>query len=101
MRSLSGKSEHSRRRKSSTQKYGIKTRNCEKRRVQMWDIGNIFEIRRPVTLNNFVYIQTPISKPHGNHKPKMYNRYRSKNKKKQCKHNMKDSHQITRDKNKK
>ena len=30
-------------------KYDIKTRNCEKRRAQMQDIGNAFEIKRPAT----------------------------------------------------
>ena len=43
------------------------------RRVQMQYIGNAFEIQRPETLNNLVHIQNAISKPHGNHKPKIYN----------------------------
>ena len=36
-------------RKSSTQKYDIKTNTCEKRKVQMQDIENAFEIKRPTT----------------------------------------------------
>ena len=42
------------------------------RRIQMQDIGNAFEIKRPATA---------ISKPHGNHKPKIYNRYTHKKEK--------------------
>ena len=44
--------------------------------------------------HNLVYIQTAISKPHGNCKAKIYNRY-TQQKKKESKHNTKDSHQIT------
>ena len=39
-----------------------------------------------------------ISKPHGNHKAKMYRRYTHTQKKMQSKHN--NSHQITREENK-
>ena len=45
----------------------------------------------------YIYREVTISKPHGNHKPKIYNRYQ---KKRQSKHNTKDSHQITREENK-
>ena len=45
------------------------------KREQIQGIGNAFEINTPATLNNFVYIQTPISKSYGKHKPKIYNRY--------------------------
>ena len=38
----------------------------------------------------YIYIQTVISKPHGNHKPRIYNRY-TKKIKKESKHNTKDS----------
>ena len=44
------------------------------RRVQMWDIGNAFEIKRPATLNNLVYTKTAITKPHDKKKPKICNR---------------------------
>ena len=47
----------------------------------MQDIGNAFEIKRPVTLNNLVYIQTARSKPHGNCKPRIYNIYTHTNEK--------------------
>ena len=36
-------------RKSLTDKYDVKTSNHEKRRVQMQDIGNAFEIKSPAT----------------------------------------------------
>ena len=42
----------------------------------------------------YVCIQTVIQKLYGNHKPKIYNRY-TDTKKKESKHNTKDSHQIT------
>ena len=61
----------------------------------MKDTGNPFEIKRPATSNNIVYIKTAIAKPHGNHKLKIYNRYAKK--KKEPKHNTKDSLQITRE----
>ena len=51
------------------------------RRVQMQDIENAFEIKRPTTKNHLVYIQTAISKPHGNCKPKHYKRYTHKKEK--------------------
>ena len=70
------------------------------RRVQMQDIGNAFEINRPAIENNLVYIQTAISKPHGNCKLKIYNRYTHTKKKKEYKHNTKVSHRITREENK-
>ena len=66
----------------------------------MQDIENSFEIKRPATENNLVYIYIAISKPHGNCKPKIYNRYAQK-KKKQSKHNTKDSYQITREQKRK
>ena len=34
----------------------------------MQDTANVFEIKRTATSNNLVYIQTAISKPHGNQK---------------------------------
>ena len=40
---------YSKGRKSSAHKYDIKTSNCGKRRAQMQDIGNAFEIKRPAT----------------------------------------------------
>ena len=39
-----------------------------------------------------------IYKPHSNHKPKIYSRYREK--RKESKHNTKDNHQITREEKK-
>ena len=51
------------------------------RTAQMQNTGNAFEIKRPVTKNNLVHIQTAISKLHGNHKPKTYNRYTHKKEK--------------------
>ena len=84
--------------KSSTHKYDNKTSNCEKRKVQIQDSGNAFAIKRPI-FNNLVYIQTPISKPQGNHKPKKIDNTHT-NEKKQFKHNVKDSHQTTREQKK-
>ena len=55
-----------------THKYNLKTSNCDKRRVQMQDIGNTLEIKRSMTQNNLVYTQTVISKPHGNCTLKIY-----------------------------
>ena len=49
-------------------KYDIKTSNHEKR-VQVQEVGNIFDIKRPATQNNLVhiiYIRTAISKLHEN-----------------------------------
>ena len=46
-----------------------------------------------------VHIQIAISKPHGNHKLKIYNRY-TQIKKKELKHDTKVSHQITREEGK-
>ena len=40
---------------------------------------------------------TAVSKPHGNRSPKSYNRYTHTKEKQECKHNTKDSHQITRE----
>ena len=47
-----------------------------------------------------MYIQTTISKPHGNCKPKVYNRYIHTQKKKKSKHNTKDIHQVIREESK-
>ena len=47
---------------------------------------------RDITIN--------VYKPHGNHKPKTYNRYTQKNGK-GIKHKTKNSHQITREQKKK
>ena len=76
MEKLSGKGK-----KSSTHKYDIKISSHEKRRVQTQDIGNAFEIKRSATKNNLVQLKTAISKPDGNHKPKIYNRYTYKKEK--------------------
>ena len=65
----------------------------------MQNIENAFEIKRPPIENNLIYIQTAISKPHGNHKPKTYSKYTQK-KEKESKHNTKISHQIIREENK-
>ena len=43
------------------------------RRAQMQDTRHTFEMKRPSTSNNLVYIHIAISKPYGNHKLK--NRY--------------------------
>ena len=40
-----------------------------------------------------------MSKPHGKHKMKSYNRYTQKKPQKESKHNTKDNHQITREDN--
>ena len=50
-------------------------------------------------LKIILFTQTANIKTSWQHKPKNYNRYTHK-KKKQPKHNIKDSHQITREKNK-
>ena len=47
-----------------------------------------------------MYIQTSVQKTQGNCKPKIYNGHTYKKKKKESKHNIKDSHQITREENK-
>ena len=41
----------------------------------MQNIENAFEIKRPATQSNFVYIDTAISKCNGKRKPKNYNRH--------------------------
>ena len=41
-----------------------------------------------------------ICKPHGNYKPKIYNRYTQTHTRKKFKHNTKDRHQITREEKK-
>ena len=46
-----------------------------------------------------IRIYIAIYKPHRNHKPKIYNRY-TQRKIKESKHNTEDSHQITREENK-
>ena len=43
------KTKYNKDRKSSTQKYDIKTSNCEKRKVQMQDAKDAFAIKRLVT----------------------------------------------------
>ena len=63
----------------------------------MQEMGNACEIKRPATYKNLLYVQTDITKPHGNCKLKN-NRYIHKMKK-QPKHNTEDSHQITRNMN--
>ena len=50
------------------------------RRAHMQNIGKTFEMKRPATLNNLVYIYTAISKAHGDQKPKI-NRHTNKNQK--------------------
>ena len=50
------------------------------RKAHMQNIGKTFEIKRPATLNNLVYIYTAISQHHGDHKPKI-NRHTNKNQK--------------------
>ena len=47
MEKLTGKGKHTKDRKSSKHKYNIKINIV--RRVQMQDIGNTFEIKRPAT----------------------------------------------------
>ena len=56
MEKLTIRQTYSKGRKSSACKYHIKTSNCEKRRAKMQDIGIAFEIKKPATLNNLVYI---------------------------------------------
>ena len=58
----------------------------------------MLDIKRSATQNSHVYILTVIYKSHGNHKPKTSNKYTKK--RKEFKHNIKDSHEITREKNK-
>lgn len=107
MEKLTGKDKHTVKVESrSTYKYDIKTNNCKKRTVQKEDIENAFEIERQQHKTIlYIYIQTAASKPHRNcklkiHTPKkkstpdIYTRKRKKNP------NAKDSHQITRKKNK-
>lgn len=56
---------------------------------------NAFEIEINNLKQSYMYIQTAIQKPHGNHKSKVYNTYTHK-KENRITHNTKDSHQITR-----
>ena len=56
-------------------------------------------MKRPEILNNLVYTQTAISKLHGNHKVKIYNKHTQK--KKESKHNTNISHKITREQKRK
>ena len=51
------------------------------RRIQRQNIGNAFEIKRPETYNNLIYVQTAILNPHGNRKVKIYNGYIHKRRK--------------------
>ena len=51
------------------------------RREQIQDIENAFEIKRPGSENNHVSTQTAVSKPHSNHKLKVYSRYTHNNEK--------------------
>ena len=92
MEKLTGKG-----RRSSAQKYDIKTSNHEKRSVQMQDTGNAFEIKR-IFLIYKLYLKLKtllfIDCHHGNHKLKIYNKYTKK--KKESKHSTKVTHQITR-----
>ena len=49
----------------------------------------------------YIQVQTAMSKPHGRHKPTIYNRiYNHTKMKKQSKPNTEDSHQIKREANK-
>ena len=48
MEKLTGKGKHTVKVGNHTHKY-IKTSNCEKRRAQMQDTGNAFEIKRGAT----------------------------------------------------
>ena len=49
MGKLTSKGKHTVKVGNHPHKYDIKTRNHEKRRVQMKDTGNAFEIKRPAT----------------------------------------------------
>ena len=49
----------------------MKTNNCERRRIQVQNILNAFEIKRLTIYNRNVCIQTALSKPHGNYKTKI------------------------------
>ena len=63
------------------------------RRAHMQNIGKTFEMKRPATLNNLVYIYTAISKHHGDHKPKI-SRHTNKNQKGiQTQHKIQSSNQ--------
>ena len=53
-----------------------KSSNCERKKVQMQDIQNALEIKRPkLKILTHTQTHTTISKPHGKYKPKIYNRY--------------------------
>ena len=59
----------------------------------------VFEMHlklRDQRLKSCIYVQTTISKPHGNHKPKIYIDIHISNKK-ESKHTTKESHQIIRE----
>ena len=52
------------------------------KKVHMQDIGNVLEIRdQQLKTILYIYIQTAVSKPHGNCKPKIHNRYTHKKEK--------------------
>ena len=78
----------------------MKTSKQEKKRGQMKTTENAFKIKRPGTKSNSIHVQLVISKSNGNHKPKTI-MDRKRKKKKQFKHNTKDSQQIKKRDNKK
>ena len=55
---------------------------------------------RDQRLKSCIYVQTSISKPHGNHKPKIYIDIHMSNKR-ESKHSMKESHWIIREQKRK
>ena len=55
---------------------------------------------RDQRLKSCIYVQTTISKPHGNHKPKIYIDTHIGSKK-ESKHSTKESHQIIREQKRK
>lgn len=58
-------------RKSSTHRYSIKTNTCEKS-TGYWKCIRNWDQQLKTIL--YVHRQTAVSKPHGNHKPKIYNK---------------------------
>ena len=61
-------------------KYYIKTSNHEGRRIQMQGFKSAVEMKRSA-IKTIMYTDSYKKKPHGNCKPKTYNRYTHKKEK--------------------
>ena len=80
--------------------YTTKIRNREKKWVQMQGTGDALAIKRPTTLNNFIYIYIDSYQNFRVTANQKSTSDTPSNKKNQLKYNTKDSHQTTREENK-